>query len=120
MRCFYHGEVEAVAICKSCLRGLCRECCVEVGHTSACRNRCEPEVETLNALLERNKKAYRTTSATYYRNGIFMLVIGTIFAGFGAFTITRHEPNYFLLILGVLFLFYGVSQFSAARRWNEK
>ena len=74
MRCYYHDEVEAVAICKSCLRGLCRECCVEVGHTSACRNRCEPEVETLNALLERNKKAYRTTSSTYYRNGVFMLV----------------------------------------------
>jgi hypothetical protein len=38
----------------------------------------------------------------------------------GVLALIRGETNYFLLVLGILFLFYGVSQFSAARRWNEK
>src|SRR4051812_35659364 len=103
MRCFYHGEVEAVAICKSCQRGLCHDCCAEVGPSSACRNRCEPEVEKLNSLLDRGQRAYQTNSALYRRSGALLTLMGVLFTGFGLYTSRYSEPNYFIIILGIAF-----------------
>ena len=120
MRCFYHGEVEAVAICKSCGRGVCHDCGAEVGTGTACRNRCEPEVEALNELIQRNKKAYASTAGMYRGGGAFSVLVGVLFAGFGWFMRETGSFSYFIIALGVIFFLRGVSQFFAARRWREK
>lgn len=41
MNCYYHPEVPAVGVCKSCGRGICTACAAEVEHGIACRERCE-------------------------------------------------------------------------------
>src|SRR5882672_10409620 len=100
MRCFYHGDVDAVAICKSCGHGLCHDCCAEVGTSSACRNRCEGEVESLNDMSQRNKSAFQKASGVYTRSGIFTTTMGAVFAGIGAVNWSMGDHGPFLPVLG--------------------
>jgi predicted phage tail protein len=120
MRCFYHGDVDGVAICKSCGRAICHECCADVGTYAACRNRCEPDVQSLGDLIARNKTAYGKTSAQTMRSGLFTLLMGALFMGLSWYLQRGDGPNYILLSLGALFALYGISQIFAARRWREK
>jgi hypothetical protein len=44
MKCFYHHDQDAVGECKSCGKGLCPACAVDLGKGLACRQRCEDNV----------------------------------------------------------------------------
>lgn len=65
MKCFYHHANDAVAICKSCNKGLCFTCAVEVENGVACKGRCEAEVRSINLRVQRGK-----------RLGVFLLGAG--------------------------------------------
>jgi hypothetical protein len=54
MRCFYHQEKEAVGTCKSCGKGVCVECAVDLGKGLACRSRCEESARAIIQLVDRN------------------------------------------------------------------
>jgi hypothetical protein len=123
MKCYYHPSIDAVANCKSCCRALCRDCIAEVGLSCSCRGRCEPDVATLNELVERGRTAYQKTSATYFRSGIFVTLVGAIFAILGVVTFAnseRSEGSYFLLFMGIIFIGWGVSHFVSARKMSQK
>lgn len=60
MRCYYHRDVEAIATCRNCCRGLCDACAAEVSKLSACRDRCEAEVAATHALIARSDRAFAT------------------------------------------------------------
>ncbi len=121
MRCFYHGDVEAVALCKSCSRALCRECCSDTGKSAACRSRCEEDVLALDEMIERGRSAYQKTSGAYTRSGLFILVLGIAFSIIGILGFRGDgEPVMFLVVMGGLFLIYGVSQLFTALRFRAK
>lgn len=54
MRCFYHQDKEAVGSCKSCGKGLCQECAVDLTKGLACRARCETDAQAIIQLIDRN------------------------------------------------------------------
>jgi hypothetical protein len=56
MRCFYHQDREAIGACKSCNKGLCAECAVDLGNGLACRGRCEADVQAVIRLVDQNSK----------------------------------------------------------------
>jgi hypothetical protein len=116
MKCFNHPEIDAVGICKSCARGICRECVSEVGTGIACRNRCEADVAALNKLVARGRTAYQRTSSTLLRTAIFLLLLGEVFLILGINSSIGSRPNYFLIIMGALFFVWGVLSFISARR----
>ena len=60
MRCYYHRDVDAIATCRNCCRGLCDACAAEVEKLSACRGRCEADVAAVHALLARSDSAFTT------------------------------------------------------------
>ena len=123
MKCFYHPSSDAVAICKSCNRGLCPGCVVEVGLGSSCRNRCEVDVAILNELVQRGRTAYKKTSASYLRSGIFMMLIGSTFLVIGVRGLVEGVGGmavYFPLSGGFLFGCWGVSYLFSARQINQK
>jgi len=118
VRCFYHGETEAVGTCKNCCRGLCRSCAVDVSGSLACRDHCEKEVETIVRLMAKSKTAVATTAATMRRNAIFYALSGVIFGATGLLStsstlILMFEP------LAVLFLLMGLWSFSSARKYSQ-
>jgi hypothetical protein len=54
MECFYHPGTPAAGSCRACLKGLCRQCAVELEAALACRGRCEPLAHALVASLQQS------------------------------------------------------------------
>ncbi len=118
MRCFYHADREAVGTCKSCGRGLCRECAVEFPKGLACRGRCEADAEALIQLIDRNiqlsskvPQARRTNKRNRSVAGIFYIIFGAIFTFWGV----SDERVRLLTVAGIAFIGYGVYWLSTAR-----
>ncbi len=116
MECFYHESQSAVGICKSCQRGLCRTCAVEVKNGIACSGACEAEAEKLDRLVQQSESM--STEAVKLTNSVSMLsvelfnfVLGLIFAGMGLYL-----NNRLLLILGSAFLLFGT--YGLIRVWK--
>lgn len=112
MRCFYHQDRDAVGSCKSCGKGLCPECAVDLGKGLACRTQCEAAVRTLNELIDRNVRLGPTTETMIRRAGstrvagtVFFLAMGALFFGWSVI-----EARQLTLIgmIGLGFLAYGV------------
>jgi len=80
-------------------------------------------VATINDLVERGRTAYQKTSATYFRSGLFTALLGSLFLVLGVIGVasgTGGEWGYFLLVAGLLFAGWGVSQFISARSMRQK
>jgi hypothetical protein len=67
VRCFYHHDREAIGMCKSCSKGLCPDCAVDLNKGLACKDYCEEEVKGIIALIDQNVAA-RAKSATILNN----------------------------------------------------
>lgn len=123
MKCYNHSNVEAVAVCRSCGRALCRDCVTEVGLSCSCKGRCESVVATMDDLVERGRTAYQKSSTLQQRNGIFIILLGVAFLTIALIGLSRGESSewsYFMLAAGVLFGGLGVTSLIAAKRLREK
>lgn len=121
MKCFNHSLTDGVAVCKSCGRALCHDCCAEVGTGSACKNRCETDVEDLNIIIKRSKSAYQKTGGTYRRSGIAMLIMGLLFLAVGILPVItgRGYGTITFAVLGLFFLFLSYSSFLSAKQISK-
>ena len=78
---------------------------------------------TLNELVLRARTVYQKTSAVYFRTGIFVSLLGLMFAIPGSLALassSHGEWGYFPLITGVLFIAWGISNFVAGKRMAQK
>ena len=123
MKCFNHPTVDAVATCKSCCRGLCRDCIAEVGLSCSCRNRCEEDVAALDYLVERGRTVYQKTSYIHFWSGVFISLIGAsllLLGGSLMATGGQPEGGIFWLFMGIIFTGWGISSLISARKMNQK
>ena len=121
MKCYFHPEIDAVAICKNCGKGICPECAADVENGMACRNSCEEKVKAINSLFEKSQNSYLTANRTYkitaviYKNlSIWLLLIGTAFLIFGII-----QGLLLLFILGILFIISAVFSFTEAQKLKK-
>ena len=119
MRCFYHEDREAIGTCKSCGKGLCRECAVDLTKGLACRDRCEPDARALIELVERNIQLSSTSARLVQSSrgvrsgsGLFHVAMGILFVVAGL----REERLRLILFMGVGFIAYGVYWLFLAQR----
>ena len=124
MRCFYHQDKDAVGGCKSCGKGLCVECAVDLGKGLACRGRCEEDVRAVVELVDRNIKLQPTATRLIQAGGsarlaasLFFLASGAVFLIYG---LTSEREMTFVTILGVCFLAYGGFQVLWSRRLSAQ
>lgn len=118
MRCFVHADRDAVGICRSCYKGLCSDCAVDLQHSLACRGAHEEEAERLHSMVSRAQRVQTTSSSARYLAPAFMVVLGVVCAGYGYAIEGVRGP---LFPLGVIFLVYGVSIFLVRRRaWGTR
>lgn len=106
MKCFHHNK-EAIGICKHCQRALCSECCTDLGHGLACKDRHESEVETLNSLIQDTKKVYESQPKATLFAPVFYLFIGLVFVYFGY----QEGLDSLAFILGSGFVVFGIAIF---------
>lgn len=120
MRCFYHGDVDAVAICKWCGHGICHECCTDVGTSSACRNRCEMGVEEMNELHRRCQISLDRSGSLYIWMGSLFLVIAVLTLAGTLISLKSDTPSYRGFIPAAFFGVFGVICLIAGLRFRAK
>lgn len=111
MKCFNHDGRDAVGTCKSCGKGVCRECAVDMGKGLACRDRCEKDVSNVISLIDQNihfspvgKTVMGNVRKNTYVQASFLLAAGVVFflTGLGTGRVAE-LPG----LLGMVFLIYG-------------
>jgi hypothetical protein len=119
MKCFNHGTVDAVGVCKHCYKALCRDCAVEVAGSISCRGPCEQEVVLVNALTRRAGTSYGKTSKAYLRATVIYILLGVLF---GVFAIYQQGTfiRAFLIIMAVVFLLGGGLYFRSSREFRQE
>jgi hypothetical protein len=120
MKCFYHPNVDAVGVCKSCGRALCRDCITEVGLSCSCKGRCESVVATMNDLVVRGGSAYQKSGALQIRNGILITLLGGLFAVPGFLNGDNSPWTYFMIGAGIIFAIMGLSSIYSGVRFKQK
>jgi hypothetical protein len=76
MNCFNHRERPALGLCKSCGKGLCEDCLIEVPNGLACRNKCEERANCINAIADRNKNPVAAALYLARYLTMFLLAVG--------------------------------------------
>ncbi len=118
MRCYYHRDADAIAVCRHCGRGVCDACVAEVNKVSACRNRCEGDVTALQIMVARSDSAFGT-AARQLRIASFICIL---FAGL--FVVLSRQMPYamatrlllpaaFVLLLGAVLLVFTARRYDA-------
>lgn len=122
MKCFNHANADAVGICKSCGRGLCRDCVAQVGLSCSCRGECESVVAAMDELVQRGRSAYQKSSATQLRSGVVIILLGALFLFVGVATWSGERTgwNFFMIGAGALFSVLGFSSVYSAIRLRQK
>jgi len=116
MKCYNHPTNDAIAICKYCNKGLCRECTVDTGSGISCRGVCEDELAIINTMIQQNKSARANVSKTLSQSSLWIALIGIAFI-VSSFFLTQTMG--FLLIMGLLFLIGAGVNFAASRRYKQ-
>lgn len=116
MKCFYHNDRDAVALCKSCSRALCPDCLSETGFSIACKNRCEDRVRQIDGVVSRSIATVQNTKVFSFRGFLFLFLAGLTFLVFGILNLSDIKFSVFLFVLGSIFIMSAVFTILNSRR----
>lgn len=108
MKCFVHSQVDAVGTCRTCHRGLCRDCAVAEPGFIACHGVCAEQARRLETLVANNLQSYRTARSNVWLAPAFFAMFALIFLYFGfvrfdgGLNIATAMGGAFLIYSGVL------------------
>jgi hypothetical protein len=118
MNCFNHQNVNAVALCKNCSKGICRECIEEFENGVACKETCVEQAKGITRLIAKNVKCNSKYDADYSKitlgSATFTFLFGSAFLLFGFFSQSRVQL--FLITLGIIFLLSSFHTFYQMRK----
>jgi len=119
MECFTHRGAPAVGMCRACLRGVCRECAVELRLGLACRGRCEDDVHALAATLEQSMRTAQLGAGMLQQTPRLWLGLALVSLAVGVFVVIfgLSLPSYRMIAaLGLPFLAIGGLVLGVVRR----
>lgn len=121
MKCYNHPSTDGVAVCKSCGRAICHDCCAEVETSCACKGRCEGDVGDINVMLKRGRSVYQKTGGAYRRNAGILLLMGILFASIGGYSLVagKDKAGVVALFFGVLFMVWAYLSFQSAKQFTN-
>lgn len=124
MRCYQHGDGEAVGCCRSCGRGVCRTCAREGEEGLTCSDRCQELARANHQMTLRALKIYGIGERPRRITPVVVAWIlpGAVFAGFAAFSSWRagriDAADAFALTLGTVMLVGGLWMYAQGQRIN--
>ena len=87
MNCFRHRHIDAIAVCRSCGKAVCGQCCREYGSEIICGEDCRRERERAHQLDARLRQTFGVGSrppvppsvSAYFFFGVILLLTGIYF-----------------------------------------
>ncbi len=118
MICFRHEAQSALGICKSCGRGLCRACAVELPNGLSCRGTCEERVALLNRIVDRSASSVAAVDAQVRAHAVLSVVFGLLLLGLGVWVYRAVLPilGGFILAFAAIMELYGIARLFPRRR----
>lgn len=118
MECYSHPAVQAVGVCKTCGKAVCRTCLIDSGLYVTCSEACQKEAADVHEMNQRGKRIYGIGVPGKLPSGVIIwLLFAALFGGFGIYQSYRNQqPEWFLLLFGVLSL---IVAFLAYRRAKD-
>ena len=119
MECFAHDGRPAVGSCRSCFKGVCRACAVDLGRGLACRGRCEEAARALIASVDQSLRIQGLSSGMMHGaralwGGLAWVALGVgVFVSIWGLTLPGFRE---ISLLGVPFLAIGVLTLRASSR----
>jgi len=104
VKCFVHKDIDAVAACKHCVKGLCHECVVVSEGGCSCGGTCADEVAFMNAMLGRSKRALAGSANVVRMTGWFLVVSGVAMCAWGVLS----DYSSFPILMGAVFIVCGL------------
>lgn len=107
MKCYTHPGDDAVALCRSCGKGLCPACAKQTAYGMACEGPCSAELETLGAIMRSGTEAHRINrgGAAYFQP-VFLVALGLLFLAEPL--LSGRPPRTFPVVMGSAFALFGV------------
>ena len=117
MECFTHTGSQAIGVCKTCGKAVCRSCAKDAGVFITCSDTCEKEAADVHEMNQCGKKMYGIGSPKKLATGVIMwFLFSALFGGFGIFqTIKTGQPDWFLLLFGAASLFFAILSFRRSK-----
>lgn len=106
MHCFYHEQIDSVAVCKSCYRALCHGCLVQGRGGISCRGPCEEAVALMGSVMERGMSNLRTARTAQQRSSLLMALMGLAMLATGLWQGPRMLSGIGVVCLFGAFLYY--------------
>lgn len=122
MECFAHEGRPAVGTCRSCFKGVCRSCAVDLGRGLACAGRCEEPARALIASLDQSLRIQGFSGSMVHAARTLWLGLAWVSLGVGAFvslwglSLPRFRE---IALLGIPFVAIGVLTLRVARRARQ-
>jgi hypothetical protein len=116
MKCFNHSENDAVAVCKNCSKGLCKDCLTEANNGIACTSTCVEEVNQIDLLMQKSKKSHRLTSGAYYKNAYISGGFGLVFIIYG---LLSNGITGFLVTMGIIFIIGSIFSIISGNKFKK-
>ena len=101
MECFIHPGVSAAAVCRTCGKGACRACAIEVTRGVACSQNCVSYAEALAELQDQTVRSIRNFRAQRFTQPLIGLV-SLCFGGYALVDGTWGFAPLVFLAMGVI------------------
>jgi hypothetical protein len=108
-------------MCKSCQKAVCASCAIDTGRGLACSQKCENEVNDLNAIIDKSKRIYSIGSESkLLPTGILMyFLFSALFLSWGIYNSFHWKDiDYFTIIMGIGFLIIGFIAYNRNKKLN--
>ncbi len=121
MNCFNHRDVPAVGLCKSCLKGLCPDCAVEIVNGLACKGACEERASRINRAMDNNSEVINVARRQSQSSGKLSVLFGialSVFAVWAVFEFSaRSSLPYLFGTLAAMSLITGLLRLSRSQQY---
>ena len=114
MQCFNHQEQAAIGTCKHCCKGLCSACATDLGFGLACRGTHEEQVTAVHSMVTKAARVQSVNRSNKYLSPTLFTALGSVFVGYGL--ISGGAATSLTVILGAVFLLYGLFLFNVVRK----
>ena len=119
MRCYQHRDVEAVAVCSSCLKGVCTTCAIQMERGSlACSEACATNIVDNEKWVATIRSAKSQQRINIWLTPAFLVGIGVLFLAFGIY---REGISFnFATVMGAGFVTYGAIYAWRMHKWSKQ
>ncbi len=107
MNCYRHKDVVSLGICKSCMKGLCENCAVEVDQSLACKGYCENDVKVMVESQKNIPNLHKYAKAQRKYGPVFLILFGLYISIYWSGLFSSLQ-DYSLVGMGVISVAFGL------------